>query len=1189
MAVDERTFAADIAGTVTALLDLRPDLPFGRASVEDHVGDSSRRHDFRLYGRNSSVPVLTGEIKMPDSPHGKHPLNSELVDDALDKASRAGVRYCFTWNVKQFVLFDCHIPGVPFAKRHIEGPTNVLDVGASDEVRHDWARTEIKRFWEQFLERFADLVAGRRRFDLAPLDLRFVSWLEAALEGSIDHTFDALEKRVSADLEFKSQLNAWMLAQGWEHSRDKQHLRRNLERAARLASYMLLTRMVFYQVLKRRFPRMSALTLKGIETSAQLKEFFETRFVEAVQYSRDYETVFVPDRSDVGNEIPFIALEAPNDWSELVERIDEFDFSQLDFDVIGRLYERLIDPIERRRFGQFYTSPDVVDLINSFCIRDSDDTVLDPACGGGTFLVRAYSHKKALAVINEVQTPTHEKLLGEVLGIDVGAFPAQLSTINLAVRNLSDEPNYPRVAKADFFNAQLDLPLYNIPLTGGQNQRIALGEVDAVVGNPPYIRQEAIGKSQKTKCARLFQQEWPTDSKLSGRSDLYAYFFGHAGRLLKPGGYLGFVTSIAWLDTTYGFKVQEFLLRNFKILAIVESEVEKWFEDARVATAVTIIQRESDSAKRMGNNVRFIRLRKPLAGVYAELLDRPLSDDDTDRFNDLVAVRDYIENIDSSESTDYWRVAVISQRELWTGGGATSQDIQSQNQRSDDYIGGKWGQYMRAPESWFALQAAAGHRLAPLGDLADIKRGFTSGADKFYCVRDVTQRRLESVPHSGRFQDRWGFSRADTDRIRIVQDGVGVDHPIEKRFIEPELHSLSEVNRTVVKSGDVSKCVINAPLPRSRLSGTHLEAYITHAEQEGWHTGTTVESRSRSRPWYDLGIPAKHERGVMFWPMAQQYRHVVPLNADQLVANHNLFNLWPKSGVDSELLWAVLNSSITVLSKHQFGRSAGIEGNLKTEVVDARMMLVPDIRDADHDAAARAIDACKQLSRRDTSQFFYEEFEMEDRRNLDDAILELIGVVDAPDRNSLQRAIYDDIELFQRSIRKRELIAQRDRRKSGGRSSVTPQALAGELWEENSGELRLLEFPRDFIELPSRGGFPLQLPPGDVEIGTAMVSIGGLLRSGQIRVGGRQGAIFEMGTIARARFAQALAMCGRAGKFQLPSDEICEEAVKEWEDYKMKLANNCQFLAGSKTLNESRQKSVGDILLKRALRWTRTS
>ena len=189
--------------------------------------------------------------------------------------------------------------------------------------------------------------------------------------------------------------------------------------------------------------------------------------------------------------------------------------------------------------------------------------MLDPACGGGTFLVRAYYRKRALAGITTDSPVSHEQLLDQIFGVDIGPFPAQLATINLAVRHLSDQGNYPRVARASFFDAQTSIPLYDIPLTGDSKRSIALGQIDAAVGNPPYIRQENINPADKADYSNLFRTEWPGQRPPTGRSDLYAYFFTHAAHLLRPGGYLGFITSIGWLDTDYGFRLQEFFLRNF--------------------------------------------------------------------------------------------------------------------------------------------------------------------------------------------------------------------------------------------------------------------------------------------------------------------------------------------------------------------------------------------------------------------------------------------------------------------------------------------------------------------------------------------------------------------------------------------------------------------------------------------------
>ena len=268
---------------------------------------------------------------------------------------------------------------------------------------------------------------------------------------------------------------------------------------------------------------------KGPIIPSELREVLDTRFKEAVRYSHDYETVFIPDEADFGYTIPFLSPTAPEDWTAIVERIEEFDFSNLDFDVIGQMYGQLISLTERRRFGQFYTSPDVVDLINAFCIRNPDDQVLDPACGGGTFLVRAYYRKRELSGVADDTPTTHEKLLGEIFGVDIAAFPAQLSTINLAVRHLSDQGNYPRVAKASFFDAQSGIPLYDIPLTGDSVRSIALRDLDAIVGKSPVHPPRRYQSRRKSQIQRAL-------SRRVARADCPFWTIRHIRPLFHPRG-----------------------------------------------------------------------------------------------------------------------------------------------------------------------------------------------------------------------------------------------------------------------------------------------------------------------------------------------------------------------------------------------------------------------------------------------------------------------------------------------------------------------------------------------------------------------------------------------------------------------------------------------------------------------------
>ena len=330
----------------------------------------------------------------------------------------------------------------------------------------------------------------------------------------------------------------------------------------------------------------------------------------------------------------------------------------------------------------------------------------------------------------------------------------------------------------------------------------------------------------------------------------------------------------------------------------------------------------------------------------------------------------------------------------------------------------------------------------------------------------------------------------------------------------------------------------------------------------------------------------REERAPLVWAKSQQYRHVAPLNRDGLAVNSNLYDVWPLDSVRTDLLWAVLNSTVTVLAKHQFGRSAGVEGNLKTEVVDVNMMLVPDIRRASPEAAARAVAACERMSRRDARRYLYEEFTLDDRRDLDDATLEILGIDDTYERKALRDRLYRDVTELQKAIREREIIAQRDRRNASRKGGLTPQATAAELWSEHSSSLNLLQFPEDFVgRLDEWDTF--DLPSGVVEAGEAMVDVGGLLRAGTIRVGGRDGEVIDVGSVSRARFLEALSLCHREGQGRLTADEVCDDAVSNFEQYRQELRERCAQLAEQRTNNQSRQKTIVESLLRRALQWTR--
>jgi len=250
------------------------------------------------------------------------------------------------------------------------------------------------------------------------------------------------------------------------------------------------------------------------------------------------------------------------------------------------------------------------------------------------------------------------------------------------------------------------------------------------------------------------------------------------------------------------------------------------------------------------------------------------------------------------------------------------------------------------------------------------------------------------------------------------------------------------------------------------------------------------------------------------------------------------------------------------------------------------MMLVPDFRRASSELVARSVAACERIANRDARRFLYEEFTLGDRRELDDAILEMRGIDDAEERVDLQDRLYRDVADLQQAIRAREIIAQHDRLRSNQGAPSSAQAIAEELWIDHEASLNLLEFPEDFVTRVYEGDV-FDLPQGEVEVGQAMIADEGLLRVGTVRIGGRDGEVLDVGGAYRARFLAALSMCNRTGRVRLPDDALCAAVLEGFDEYRQELEDGCFALARQRTHDQNRQRAIAMALLRKGLQWRR--
>jgi methylase of polypeptide subunit release factors len=1234
--IHEVDFCGQVASAANALFKQDPAaFPFAEARVEGFGTGTARRKrkDLRFFEPGSKL-ALCGEVKLPGTREGRSPYDEELVRDAFLKADDAVVDFFFTWNVNVFVLWDRKQIDKPLLERRVREWKLGMTLASPEDVARPENLDFIKtHFLPDLVRDLADIYTGLRRDWTMPPDDIFIRSLESHLDWPVQLTTGYLIDRTERNKPFDVKVQQWLADQDRFFVRnvaDEWHAA--LANMAKTLAYVWANRLIFYKALRARFTDLPRLALRAsVKTPDDAARAFDRYFDKAVQRSGDYEPLLFPNAQDWASGIVFEAPNALDAWRGLLRGIESVNFKDVPSDIVGRIFQKLIGPEERHRYGQHFTGDDVVDLINSFCVHRATDNVLDPACGSGSFLVRAYYRKGFLDPARH-----HLDYLFELFGCDIALYPAHLATLNLAAREISDEANYPRIVRRDFFATEREKPFCTVPDDAGGRKDVYLPELDAVVGNPPYVRQEKIDRRDKQRYSEKARASWSNGLSLSGRADLHCYFWPVATKLLKPDGYFGFLTSSSWLDVEYGFALQGWILRHFKLLAIMESAAEPWFPDARVKTAVTILQRCEDEPERKANLVRFVRFDKPLR----DIIGVPSGTDEAERHRAVERLRDRILSAATDTEDDTLRIIVKPQRELWADGvragsilrgappdadGAHDDDDDDGEEGTEsaappanhqnnmafhegEYAAGKWGRYVRAPSLYFRFMERFGRRFVALGEIATVRRGITSGCDAFFMPRDISSQLLREVCLETGFRRRsGGASRKDVEsgKLRIIQAGDGSVHAIEAEFLAPEVHSLMKVDRPIVRAKDVDRVVLLVGQPMKDLRGTWVHKYLKYGEQATFASkkskAVPVPQRSTCAardPWYDLTKLVKP--GFAFWPMAQQYRHIIAGNPERLVCNHNLFDLSSEdlSRREQQSLWALLNSTLVGLFKTFYGRFAGTEGNLKTEVVDVNLLEVPNPREVSAGLACRLTAAVKSMNRRPIGRLVEEqlmdchaperarrlaagplvlsdELRQADRRALDDAVFELLGVVDPGERAQLVGRLHEETARHFRAIRVVEIEKMEQRSRTANRR-FSVQELAADAWD--AAELPEVAPLAEWLGRQPECTSPVNIPDDR----PAYLSPSPMFDPNTVYFGKRRPSHIDCRSSEEARLVTRLANLGVSGWVKLPrEDKPCQRVSQDLDARLNAARKRFQELAESRTSDPRLQ----DEIIEQLVRW----
>ena len=309
----------------------------------------------------------------------------------------------------------------------------------------------------------------------------------------------------------------------------------------------------------------------------------------------------------------------PNVLKQMVDEIDSIEFRKLGPDVKGDIFEYLLTHLgQSALYGQFRTPRQIRAFMVAMTDPDVGDTIYDPACGTGGFLIDSVDHllakyseepqeapiygeewldRRAFASLEEAKTQmpnlqTYRKGAGEkipdwdllersIFGIDVSRQMMRISMMNLVLHGI-------RKANLKRANALSEL--------GGLTEDDLRRHYKVILSNPPFagvLPKESI------------RSGLPTNSK---KSELL--FLRVMMKALAPGGRCAVVVPEGLLfgSAKAHADLRKTLVDTFDLLAVVSLPAGVFKPYAGVKTAVLVFRRPPEGVEPSVKKVWFYEI-----------------------------------------------------------------------------------------------------------------------------------------------------------------------------------------------------------------------------------------------------------------------------------------------------------------------------------------------------------------------------------------------------------------------------------------------------------------------------------------------------------------------------------------------------------------------------------------------------
>mgnify|MGYP003375351597 FL=1 len=246
--------------------------------------------------------------------------------------------------------------------------------------------------------------------------------------------------------------------------------------------------------------------------------------------------------------------------------------------------------------------------------------IIDPACGSGAFLIEAfdfllkYNQMIDDKIFNMTGTKnlfddtTKEILENNIFGVDLNKESVEITKLSLWLRTADKDKTLATLENnikcGNSLISDKNLSEKGFDWEEEFPEVFKEGGFDIVIGNPPYVSAENIKELEKEYYRNNYKVA-------TGRQNLYIIFYERGIELLNKNGYLSFITPYTILRNKYYMEARKYILKNSKLLKLVDFKNITVFEEAVVDSIILILKKEQSkkydfekiyNIKNFGNN-----------------------------------------------------------------------------------------------------------------------------------------------------------------------------------------------------------------------------------------------------------------------------------------------------------------------------------------------------------------------------------------------------------------------------------------------------------------------------------------------------------------------------------------------------------------------------------------------------------